>query len=103
MSARRRYVYARLDAEVALVATTVDAGRARRLARTLRNQHSSGTKFSVSPRSRPVSTSWNRLRARLSREPDGKVITDSEVATDAEEDGVLAAGGKVRRLRWVSL
>jgi hypothetical protein len=75
VSARRRKklwrVFCRLDDEIALVATSVDARRARQLAQTLRAQHYVGARIWVGARDRPVSTSWNRLRKQLlSREQD---------------------------------
>jgi hypothetical protein len=104
MSARRRgprHVYCRLDGETALVATSVSARQARWLAKSLMANYMNA-RIWISPRNRRCSTSWSRLRAQLSRE-QGRIHEQAPPETDEAEDQSLERGGKIHRLRWVSI
>jgi hypothetical protein len=99
-SQKKWHVYVRHDADVALVAATVDARRARQLAQTLRKQRYAGARIWASTRDCPVSTSWNRLRRQLSR-AQGRVHQQvPPPETDETEDAILARGGTIRWLVW---
>jgi hypothetical protein len=96
-------VIARFGRDTALVRSFASEHKAKQLVDELRAEHRGhkGAAFWVTRRKPRFVSGWPDLQGKLLRgeRPVPAVIP----ATSEDEDRVLARGGQVRRLRWVSV